>query len=440
MKYLKAGIVLIFAFLSFSAFANSLNSQFKKAILKQDNKKLSKLLQNKSLSVNEILIKNKKHSPLAYAAAHSAFKSVRFLLKRNANLSGTYYYPALSWLVMKRRADHFSQKSYDVIALLLKKGANPNQKGKDKIYPLHLAAKNNDAKVFALLIKYKALKNLRDYQGKTAYDYALKNSNQKILSYYKKRYKKSAFKKADPYFKLQLAIQKGRVGHVKQILRASGYKARDLVRTLNPQSKFSLLHYAARAGHLGIARILLNNGADVNVKSPGSFSALHVALYSFHPKMALLLLDRGANPFLAQSKGSAKGYTPFHLAVLFNFRSVIKRMAEDERLLKQFNKFNNPYFLIGSFATFKILFNTPLKPPKPYIKWIEQKSNALNSAKLYSKILGYLEKKGFHKESFASSYQAKKEMREPYNLFSLRYLKRRKLAYFECLDLRYLKK
>jgi ankyrin repeat protein len=53
---------------------------------------------------------------------------------------------------------------------------------------------------------------------------------------------------------------------------------------------------AAAGGHLETAQLLLNAGADPNLRGPLGVTALDSAIRNKHGDVALLLLDAGANP------------------------------------------------------------------------------------------------------------------------------------------------
>ena len=55
-----------------------------------------------------------------------------------------------------------------------------------------------------------------------------------------------------------------------------------------------LLHVAARMGHTEMVRLLLDRGADVNVRDRGGRAPLHLACMNGHTDTVRLLLDRGA--------------------------------------------------------------------------------------------------------------------------------------------------
>lgn len=64
-------------------------------------------------------------------------------------------------------------------------------------------------------------------------------------------------------------------------------------------SGFSLLHRAAQTGNTDICQILLDHGADVNLKSSrGWYTPLHCALSNGYIETAEYLISRGAKPWV----------------------------------------------------------------------------------------------------------------------------------------------
>lgn len=81
-------------------------------------------------------------------------------------------------------------------------------------------------------------------------------------------------------------------------------------------SGFSLLHRAAQLGQTDICQLLIDNGADVNIRSArGWYTPLHSALANGYVETGEYLLTRGAKPW-AKSKykedpfdyGAKRGY------------------------------------------------------------------------------------------------------------------------------------
>ncbi|KMU77168.1 Pfs [Coccidioides immitis RMSCC 3703] len=84
------------------------------------------------------------------------------------------------------------------------------------------------------------------------------------------------------------------------------------------------LFWAASRGHGEVARLLLDNGANVNSKDKNKLTPLHVATTSEHTKLMTLFLDRGAH---IEAKG-ASGDTPLARAIENGSKEVIKVLLE----------------------------------------------------------------------------------------------------------------
>jgi ankyrin repeat protein len=98
-----------------------------------------------------------------------------------------------------------------------------------------------------------------------------------------------------------------------------------LGRGRNPSQKdasgYTPLHYAARAGHTNICKLLLEKGADVNaVTESGRSTPLHRAAFCGHVDVVQLLLHFEANPNIQD----ADGCTPLHKAASQNKGEVVR--------------------------------------------------------------------------------------------------------------------
>lgn len=78
-----------------------------------------------------------------------------------------------------------------------------------------------------------------------------------------------------------------------------------------PRGGFTPILFTARSGDLDSARLLLAAGADVNDAAPDGNSVLVVASHSGHTTLAEFFLDQGADP-----NAAGAGYTALHTAVL----------------------------------------------------------------------------------------------------------------------------
>ena len=78
-----------------------------------------------------------------------------------------------------------------------------------------------------------------------------------------------------------------------------------------PRGGFSPLLFAARQGSFDAAKILIENGADVNLSDPDNTSPLLIAIINFHYDIAGYLIEKGADV----SKADKMGRTPLYAAI-----------------------------------------------------------------------------------------------------------------------------
>jgi ankyrin repeat protein len=69
------------------------------------------------------------------------------------------------------------------------------------------------------------------------------------------------------------------------------------------KSGWTPLHYAASAGHVGIAKLLLDHSAYIDAESPNGTTPLMMAAMYGTPKAVKLLIDEGADPSLKNQLG-----------------------------------------------------------------------------------------------------------------------------------------
>ena len=67
--------------------------------------------------------------------------------------------------------------------------------------------------------------------------------------------------------------------------------------------QWGALHYAVFAGHGEVAKLLLDNGADINARSTNGSSVLMMAVYEGHEDLVRQLLARGADNSLRNDRG-----------------------------------------------------------------------------------------------------------------------------------------
>lgn len=88
------------------------------------------------------------------------------------------------------------------------------------------------------------------------------------------------------------------------------------------------LHVAAREGRSLMAVLLMRNGADVHARDRSGGTALHHACFKRHEEMITALLAGGADPDLQLGEGSGEfaGASALHAAITYQLESSVARM------------------------------------------------------------------------------------------------------------------
>jgi ankyrin repeat protein len=81
-----------------------------------------------------------------------------------------------------------------------------------------------------------------------------------------------------------------------------------MVNTVLPRGSLTPLMFAARQGALESARVLIEGGASLDLTDPDRTSALVIAIINGHYDVAALLLQRGADPDIRDESGMAAVY------------------------------------------------------------------------------------------------------------------------------------
>jgi ankyrin repeat protein len=92
------------------------------------------------------------------------------------------------------------------------------------------------------------------------------------------------------------------------------------------------LHYASAKGHLEIAQYLLTNGAIVDALSPGNTTPLMMAVQSGNEALVKLLLDKGADLQVRNSQG----FTAIDIALIYEKPWIAEGLSSRwQKLYKQ---------------------------------------------------------------------------------------------------------
>ncbi|XP_044537058.1 poly [ADP-ribose] polymerase tankyrase-1-like, partial [Gracilinanus agilis] len=222
-------------------------------------------------------------------------------------------------------------KRKQVAELLLRKGANVNEKNKDFMTPLHVAAERAHNDVIEVLHKHGAKMNALDTLGQTPLHRAAlaghlqtcrlllsygsdpsiislqgftaaqmgNEAVQQILS------ESTPVRTSDVDYRLLEASKAGDLETVKQLCSPQNVNCRDL------EGRHSTpLHFAAGYNRVSVVEFLLHHGADVHAKDKGGLVPLHNACSYGHYEVAELLVRHGASVNVAD----LWKFTPLHEA------------------------------------------------------------------------------------------------------------------------------
>ncbi|XP_061656623.1 poly [ADP-ribose] polymerase tankyrase-1 [Syngnathoides biaculeatus] len=207
-------------------------------------------------------------------------------------------------------------KRKQVTELLLRKGANVNEKNKDFMTPLHVAAERAHNDIMEVLQKHGAKVNALDTLGQTALHRAAlaghlqtcrlllgygadaslvslqgftaaqmgNEAVQQILN------ENVPVRNSDVDYRLLEAAKAGDLDTVKSLCTAQNVNCRDL------EGRHSTpLHFAAGYNRVQVVEYLLHHGADVHAKDKGGLVPLHNACSYGHYEVAELLVRHGAS-------------------------------------------------------------------------------------------------------------------------------------------------
>jgi ankyrin repeat protein len=184
--------------------------------------------------------------------------------------------------------------SASIVKRLLDAGANPNAALLSGETPLMAASRSGRTDAVQVLLAKGANPNARGPRGQTALTWAVAEKHADVV-------KALLIGGADVH---------ARTDSWTQMMAVPPHGLPEYNRLI-PHGADTALMFAARAGDLDSAKLLVEAGANVNDHDAWGVSATSLAAFSGHGEFARYLLDKGADP-----NNDTPGFTALHVAIM----------------------------------------------------------------------------------------------------------------------------
>ncbi|XP_073209939.1 poly [ADP-ribose] polymerase tankyrase-2 isoform X4 [Lepidochelys kempii] len=289
----------------------------------------------------------KGHSLLQAARESDVARIKKYLSLETVN----FKHPQTHETALHCAAASLYPKRKQVCELLLRKGANINEKTKDFLTPLHVASEKAHNDVVEVVVKHEAKVNALDNLGQTSLHRAahcghlqtcrlllssgcdpsivslqgftalqMGNENvQQLLQALFSFVEGIPLSNSDADRQLLEAAKAGDVDTVKKLCTIQSVNCRDIEgRQSTP------LHFAAGYNRVSVVEYLLQHGADVHAKDKGGLVPLHNACSYGHYEVAELLVKHGAVVNVAD----LWKFTPLHEAAAKGKYEICKLLLQ----------------------------------------------------------------------------------------------------------------
>ena len=188
---------------------------------------------------------------------------------------------------------------YQMVEILLKKGADPNIRDDDGWTALISAAENGHQRVVELLLEKQVDPNVQNCKnGRTALIQASQDGHYQVVEILLQKGADPNIYDKEGWIALISAAQNGHQKVVELLLE----------KQVNPnvqncKNGRAALIQASKNAHYQVVEILLKNGADPNIHDNEGWTALIFASFNGHYQVVELLLKKGADPNIHDKEG-----------------------------------------------------------------------------------------------------------------------------------------
>uniref|UniRef100_T1ISP3 Uncharacterized protein n=1 Tax=Strigamia maritima TaxID=126957 RepID=T1ISP3_STRMM len=285
----------------------------------------------------------KGHSLLEAARQADPTRMKKYLVPEMVN----FKHPHTGDSVLHCAVASLYPKRKHITEALIRKGANVNDKNKDFLTPLHIAAEKSHYDVMDLLLKQGAKVNALDGLGQSILhkcalegdiqacrillSYGVDPSIVSLQGYTAAQVATESVQKlflenpsnggADVENQLLEAAKAGDLTLTKKLLDAHPH----LVNCRDLEGRHSTpLHFAAGYNRVGVVDFLLQHGADVHARDKGGLVPLHNACSYGHYEVTELLVEHGASVNVTD----LWKFTPLHEATAKGKYEIVKLLLK----------------------------------------------------------------------------------------------------------------
>jgi len=232
---------------------------------------------------------------------------IKFLIEKGADVNATEYTtPLLEAIQRNRKVDK------DIVKLLIQHGADVNNKAELETSPLDYAIFLDNSYFTKILLANGAEVNAKDKYGRTPLYIANQQGHAEIVD---------LLRKYGANESLHYAAGAGDIEKVRELIaQHADVNQRD-------ENGQTPLHRAVPMGHIDVAELLLNKGANINAKTQSDetgYTSLQLAADRGQLDMVKLLVAKGADVNTKRQKEGHKDRTAKSYALGRNYKEIVE--------------------------------------------------------------------------------------------------------------------